>query len=58
MADGESDTSDPAEYSIQLWDVERGTEVRRFKGHTDTVSTIAFSADGRRALSGGMRSRT
>ncbi|MDA2935571.1 WD40 repeat domain-containing protein [Acidobacteria bacterium AH-259-D05] len=27
-------------------------ELRRFEGHTDSVTSVAFSADGRRALSG------
>ncbi|MDB5352104.1 MAG: repeat-containing protein [Planctomycetota bacterium] len=28
-------------------------EIRRFEGHTDTVSSVAFSPDGLRAISGG-----
>ena len=43
MSDGDVDTGSPA-----------GKELRRLKGHTDWVLTVAFSADGRRILSGGM----
>src|SRR5687767_13417928 len=38
--------------TLRLWDVEKGTEQRRFDGHTASVR-LAFSRDGRRALSGG-----
>jgi len=37
---------------IQLWDAESGQPVRRFQGHTGRVWSVAFSPDGRRALSG------
>ncbi len=42
----------PLDYSLQLWDVERGTEIHRLSGHRDLVHAVAFSPDGRRALSG------
>jgi len=35
----------------RLWDVETGHEIRRFKGHSDAILGVAFSPDGRRALS-------
>jgi WD40 repeat protein/serine/threonine protein kinase/DNA-directed RNA polymerase subunit RPC12/RpoP len=35
-----------------LWDLGKGTLVRRFEGHTDEVNTVAFSPDGKQALSG------
>ena len=38
---------------VRLWDVTQGREVRRFWGHTDGVLCVAFTADGRRVLSGG-----
>lgn len=41
-----------ADYSLRLWDVETGKEVRRFEGHTRIVLCVAFSPDGRLALSG------
>jgi serine/threonine protein kinase len=41
------------DYTLILWDVEGGNEVRRFRGHTDRVWAVAFSADGRRMASGG-----
>ncbi len=37
--------------TIRLWDVQTGTEVRRFSGHHDTVYSIAFSPDGQHLIS-------
>ena len=41
---------------LSLWDVgaaaQTGTELRRFEGHTNWVEAVAFSPDGRTALSG------
>jgi WD40 repeat protein len=42
----------PPDCSIRLWDVMTGKEVRRFEGHTKSVRSVAFSPDGRQALSG------
>jgi WD40 repeat protein len=38
---------------IILWDVETGEEIRRFEGQPYDVSALAFSPDGRLAVSGG-----
>ena len=35
-----------------LWDLESGTELRRFKGHSNWVNDVAFALDGKTALSG------
>jgi WD40 repeat protein len=35
-----------------LWDAATGEEVRQFVGHIDTVSSVAFSSDGRYVLTG------
>jgi WD40 repeat protein len=40
---------DPARGDLILWDLETGTMIRRFD-NTDSVMDVAFSADGRRAL--------
>jgi len=40
------------EKSIILRDVQTGTEVKRFEGHTETVKNATFSADGRFIVSG------
>ena len=37
---------------MQLWDVETGCCLRVFEGHTDMVWSVAWSTDGRCALSG------
>jgi WD40 repeat protein len=44
---GSSDTT------LKLWEVATGREVRTFKGHTNRVRSVAYSPDGRWALSGG-----
>jgi WD40 repeat protein len=36
-------------YSLKLWDVATGKEIRSFTGHTGAVESVA---DGRTALSG------
>jgi WD40 repeat protein len=38
--------------SIRLWDTKTGKPVRRLKGHTHGVRSVAFSPDGRYAVSG------
>ncbi len=38
---------------VFLWNSDTGDEVRRFNGHNGTVRAIAFSRDGRYAVSGG-----
>jgi hypothetical protein len=39
--------------TVRLWDVETGHELRQFTGHRGFVYGVAFSPDGKRALSGG-----
>lgn len=38
--------------SLRLWDVESGKLIREMKGHTHVVFSVAFSPDGKRAVSG------
>jgi WD40 repeat protein len=38
--------------TVRLWDVDRADEVDRFEGHMGNVNSVAFSSDGRYALSG------
>ncbi len=40
------------EGSIKLWETVTGREIKSFTGHTDKVNSVAFSPDGRLALSG------
>ena len=49
--DGNLTTSD--DETLCLWDVRTGKEWARFRGHTELVFSVAVSADGRYALSGG-----
>jgi WD40 repeat protein len=39
--------------TVKLVDVASGKEIRAYKGHTDAVSALAFSPDGKRLASGG-----
>jgi WD40 repeat protein len=41
-----------ADFSVRVWDLANGNEVRRFVGHAHWVMSVAFSPDGRRVLSG------
>jgi hypothetical protein len=38
--------------TVRLWDVETGTELRRLTGHKGHILSIAFSPDGKQALTG------
>ncbi len=39
------------DHAVRLWDLEVGEEIERFEGHTASVGHVAFSPDGRRAVS-------
>jgi WD40 repeat protein len=39
------------QYVVRLWDLEDGRELGRFEGHSNVISAVAFSLDGRRGLS-------
>lgn len=47
-------TDDQESSDLLLWDVESGKEVFRLTGHTLPAQSLAFSQDGRRAVSGGL----
>ena len=40
------------DYTVKLWDAATGALIRTFEGHSNKVSSIAFSTDGARVLSG------
>ena len=40
------------DYTIKLWEVDTGRELRTFKGHTGSVRSVAFQSDGRLLASG------
>ena len=43
--------------TLRLWDLQTGQLLRTFAGHTEGVSAVSVSSDGRHALSGS-RDRT
>jgi WD40 repeat protein len=43
-----------SDYSVRLWDLKGGTELRRFPGHRGFVWGVAFTPDGRQVLSAGV----
>jgi WD40 repeat protein/serine/threonine protein kinase len=48
-----SGTTDTQSQNIlKLWDAATGQEIRSFKGHTDWIPSVAFSADGKVLASG------
>jgi len=49
---GSADSSSD-DKAIRLWDLATGRELRSFTGHAKRVTSVAFSPDGRLALSGG-----
>lgn len=61
--DGQLALSGSGDKTVRLWDMERGIQIRRFGGFflgkdSWPVDAVAFSPDGRWALSGGMMDRT
>jgi WD40 repeat protein len=44
---------DTGDSTARLWDVASGREIRRFKGHSDGVSSVAFSPNGKQIATGG-----
>lgn len=50
----DSEAKKATDPDLRLWDVAAGTEVGRLKGHTDSVEHVAFSPDGKQAVSAGL----
>jgi WD40 repeat protein len=49
--DGQTFLSGSADGSLRLWSLGPGTEIQRFKDHEGLLRSVAFSPDGRTALS-------
>jgi len=52
-ADGRFGLSGGIDGTVRLWELDSGRCLRTLEGHTDRVDTVAFSADGRLALTNG-----
>ncbi|KIN95017.1 hypothetical protein M404DRAFT_87651, partial [Pisolithus tinctorius Marx 270] len=53
--DGKRIVSGSLDYTVQIWDVERGVQIGSpLEGHTHTVMSVAFSPDGKRIVSGSL----
>ena len=48
-----SDETRTFESEIRLWTVENGQHITTLKGHTDTITSLSFSMDGKTLVSGG-----
>jgi WD40 repeat protein len=42
----------PDDKSVRVWDAKTGEQLRELQGHTDNVTSVAFSPDGNRIVSG------
>jgi hypothetical protein len=54
-AGGKEEGAVGTDNSLRLWDARTGKELRKFEGHDEGIWGVAFSPDGRRALSGSGR---
>jgi WD40 repeat protein len=52
IPDGQTLTSSGDDWTIKLWNVTRGQEIRTFKGHIGAVCSVAFIPDGQNLASG------
>jgi WD40 repeat protein len=50
--DGKKVVSGSLDGAVRLWDIDTCKVVKKWTGHTDTVSSVCWSRDGRRVLSG------
>jgi len=50
--DGQTLASGSNDYTVKLWDVNSGRELRSLEGHSRSVNAVAFSPDGRTLASG------
>ncbi|MCP4213267.1 MAG: hypothetical protein GY765_01365, partial [bacterium] len=49
--DGNRIVSGSSDYTLRLWDVASGREIRTFTGHTGSILSVAFSVDGETVVS-------
>jgi WD40 repeat protein len=50
--DGRYAVSGSRDFTLKLWDVKTGKEIRSFEGHGDRVNVVAFSPDSQLIISG------
>lgn len=52
--DGGQVVSGSWDKTVRVWDVRNGTELHRFEGHKEMVTSVGFSPDGRHVVSGSL----
>jgi WD40 repeat protein len=55
--DGKHILSGGNDRTVRLWDAVRGTELRAYEGHANSVIQVAFGGDRKTVLSGGSQYR-
>jgi len=50
--DGQFGLSGGKDKMVRIWNLDSGREVEQLKGHSQTVRSVAFTRDGRFAVSG------
>jgi WD40 repeat protein len=45
--DGKFLVAESADHSLRLWDIVAGRELRRYQGHTESLTSVFFSRDGK-----------
>ena len=52
-SDGDKALTTSRENTLSLWELNTGQEIKKFKGHTKQIMSLAISSDSRLAISGG-----
>ncbi|KAH8823400.1 WD40-repeat-containing domain protein [Flagelloscypha sp. PMI_526] len=50
-SNGKHIVTGPSDCRVRIWDAESGMQLLKLKGHTSSMTTVAFSSDGKRIIS-------